>query len=185
MAKHHPSLKDRINDSIRTIKDFPKKGIDFKDITTFLQNGVLFSKYIDFLAARYAHFHLDYVLGIESRGFIFASALAYKLQCGFVPIRKKGKLPGKTIEQSYALEYGSDIVEIHVDAFHGAKDAKVVILDDLLATGGTAAAALKLVNALQGKCIECSFLMNLSEFDSLESKQEFLKVAKVFSLLEC
>src|SRR6058998_4091054 len=128
----------RIRQAIREIPDFPKPGIVFKDITPLLANGPLFAKTIDLLAERYRAEKIDAVLGIESRGFIIGSALAYKLGAGFCIVRKPGKLPYETHKASYELEYGTDALEIHVDAMPA--NARVIIADDLIATGGTAAA---------------------------------------------
>ncbi|MBU1113299.1 MAG: adenine phosphoribosyltransferase, partial [Candidatus Omnitrophica bacterium] len=125
---------------IRDIPDFPKKGILFKDITTILNDKKVFHSAIDQLAGLIADKDIDYIVAAESRGFIFGAALAYKLGCGFVPVRKPGKLPAKTYRHTYALEYGEDSLEIHQDAFGAG--AKILILDDLLAIGGTASAMI-------------------------------------------
>ena len=132
-----------IKNSIRNVPDFPKSGIQFKDITTAIKQPQILQEIITTIAAKYQNQHIDYVVGIESRGFIFGAALAYALKCGFVPIRKPNKLPAQTISQEYALEYGTDKLEIHTDAI--AEASKVLIIDDLLATGGTAVAAVQLV----------------------------------------
>ena len=162
------SAEDRefILSSIRTIPDFPKEGIQFKDITTLLNNAEAFSKLMSHLADRYREYNLDYIAGIESRGFIFGAALANSLGIGFVPIRKKGKLPYTTVAEKYSLEYGFDEVEIHIDAFEseGASSetpAKVLLIDDLIATGGTAAAAARLIDKVGAKCVECCFILEL------------------------
>src|SRR6185436_6157791 len=131
---------------IRDIKDFPTEGILFKDITTLLKDGPAWAAVIEHLAARYRSAGVDLVVGVESRGFIFGGALAHQLRAGFVPVRKRGKLPGKTIEEEYALEYGRDVLAIHEDAV--APGQKVLAVDDLLATGGTMAATLRLVERL-------------------------------------
>jgi adenine phosphoribosyltransferase len=145
--------------SIRDIKDFPKPGIIFKDITPVLKSSEIFSEVIEIMASRYPK-KPDYIVAVESRGFIFGSALAYKLGCGIIPVRKKGKLPYKTIEASYNLEYGSATVEIHSDAInHGDK---VVLIDDLLATGGTAGASIRLIEKLGGRIIGIEFLVELA-----------------------
>ncbi len=145
---------------IRDIPDFPKPGIIFKDITPVLKTPWAFQKVIDYLANRYVGKKVDLVVGIESRGFILGSALAYKLGAGFVPIRKKGKLPYKTIKASYALEYGEDSIEIHIDAIE--KGQKVVLIDDVLATGGTMSAAISLVEELGGEILGVDFLLELT-----------------------
>ncbi len=184
MAKHKPTLREEIENSITNVADFPKKGILFKDITTFLQNGKLFNEYIQMLAHRYQAYKVEYVVGIEARGFMIGSALAFALNAGFVPIRKKGKLPGKVISQSYSLEYGKDSIEIKEDAFSGLKGVNVILIDDLIATGGTANAALKLIKRLEAKCIEFSCLINLIEFSGEKDRQEIDKNTHVFSLID-
>lgn len=151
---------EKIRKTIRDIKDFPKPGIIFKDITPVLQSRELFAEVIDLMAARYINNSPDYIVAIESRGFIFGSALAYKLNCGIIPVRKKGKLPYKTVGTSYDLEYGTATIEIHKDAFNPGD--KVVLVDDLLATGGTAAAAIKLIERLKGEIIGVDFLIELA-----------------------
>jgi len=149
-----------IRQAIRDIPDFPKPGIVFKDITPLLSNGPLFSKTIDLIAERYQGQKIDAVLGIESRGFIIGSAVAYKLGAGFSVVRKPGKLPYETHSASYSLEYGTDTLEIHIDALPPA--ARVVIADDLIATGGTAAATAQLVSKLGGTVVECAFVIELA-----------------------
>jgi adenine phosphoribosyltransferase len=149
-----------IRQAIRDIPDFPKPGIVFKDITPLLSNGPLFSKTIDLIAERYQGQKIDAVLGIESRGFIIGSAVAYKLGAGFSVVRKPGKLPYETHSASYSLEYGTDTLEIHIDALPPA--ARVVIADDLIATGGTAAATAQLVSKLGGTVVECAFVIELT-----------------------
>jgi len=151
-----------IKKSIRVVPDFPKKGIMFKDITTLLNNKEAFSALLDILENRYENYDLDYIAGIDARGFIFGSALAAKLKTGFVPIRKKGKLPYTTISQKYSLEYGYDEVEIHIDAFGGNKNAKVLLIDDLLATGGTAGAASELIKKAGANLVEACFIIELA-----------------------
>lgn len=173
--------KKIILDSIRDIKDFPKPGIVFKDITTLLNNKEAFKLLMDHLEERYKEFDLDYVAGIDSRGFIFGAALADRLNIGFVPIRKKGKLPGATICEKYELEYGFDEVEIHLDAFHNKQNAKVLMIDDLIATGGTAKAAAKLVLDTKADLVEICFLMNLTFLDGCDKLSE---LAPVYSILD-
>ena len=167
-----------IRNAIRDIPDFPKPGIVFKDITPLLANGPLFGKTIDLIAERYRSQNIDMVLGIESRGFIFGSALAYKLGAGFSVVRKPGKLPFQTHSASYQLEYGSDTLEIHIDAL--PRHARVVIADDLIATGGTAAATAQLVTQLGATVVECAFLIELG---FLNGRQR-LAPHGVFSLLQ-
>lgn len=150
---------NEIQAAIRDVKDFPKTGIIFKDITPILHSGKLFSEVIDIFFSNCSSNRPDYIVAIESRGFIFGSALAYKLGCGIVPVRKKGKLPYKTIGQTYELEYGSATIEIHEDALK--KGDKVLLIDDLLATGGTAAAAVALVEKLGASIIGINFLIEL------------------------
>ena len=145
---------------IRDIPDFPKEGIIFKDITPLLSNPASFKKAIDTLKARYEDKRIDQVVGVEARGFIFASALAYALGCGVVMVRKPGKLPYKTYQKTYSLEYGEDSIEIHQDAFE--KDQKIVIIDDVLATGGTLAACVELVSKnFEVDLVEIGFLIEL------------------------
>jgi adenine phosphoribosyltransferase len=167
-----------IRSAIRDIPDFPKPGIIFKDITPLLSNGPLFGKTIDLIAARYRGQKIDTVLGIESRGFIFGSALAYKLGAGFSVVRKPGKLPYDTHSASYELEYGKDTLEIHVDAI--APNARVVIADDLIATGGTAAATAALVSRLGAIVVECAFVIELGFLNGREK----LKPHRVYSVLQ-
>jgi adenine phosphoribosyltransferase len=168
----------RIRQAIRDIPDFPKPGIVFKDITPLLANGPLFAKTIDLFAERYQNQKVDTVLGIESRGFIIGAALAYKLGAGFSVVRKPGKLPFETHSASYALEYGVDTLEIHIDAI--SRDARVVIADDLIATGGTAAATAELVTKLGGTVVECAFVIELS----FVKGREKLKPYGVYSVLQ-
>ncbi len=150
-----------IKDAIRTIPDHPKPGIMFRDITTLLGNARAFRTVVDQLVQPYAGIRIDKVAGIEARGFILGGAVAHQLSVGFVPIRKKGKLPWKTVAQDYALEYGTDTMEAHADAF--ATDEHVLIVDDLIATGGTALAAVKLVEQLKAKVAGASFVVDLPE----------------------
>jgi|TARA_Y100000780_G_scaffold7979_1_gene7295 adenine phosphoribosyltransferase len=153
---------------IRDIPDFPKEGIIFKDITPLLSNPASFKKAIDTLKARYEDKRIDQVVGVEARGFIFASALAYALGCGVVMVRKPGKLPYKTYQKTYSLEYGEDSIEIHQDAFE--KDQKIVIIDDVLATGGTLAACVELVSKnFEVDLVEIGFLI---ELDFLNGRQK-------------
>jgi adenine phosphoribosyltransferase len=155
-----------IESSIRNVPDFPKPGIQFKDITPVLADAKLFSGVIDLLIDGFKPGSVDAVVGIDARGFIFAAAAAMKLQAGFVPVRKKGKLPFQTHEQDYALEYGTATVAMHIDALKPG--ARVLLIDDLLATGGTAAAAIALVNKLGAKILEVSFLIELKFLNGRE-----------------
>ena len=162
---------ENLRKMIRDVPDFPKKGIIFKDITPLLGNKETFSETIDLLAAKVASEEPDVIIGVESRGFIFAAPLAYKLNAGFVPVRKKGKLPYKTHKVEYALEYGIDILEIHQDAF--PEGAKVVIVDDLLATGGTCLAVIDLVKKLGGRISSLLFLVELSFLNGREKLKNY------------
>jgi adenine phosphoribosyltransferase len=154
--------RDIILDSIRDIPDFPKKGIIFRDITTLLNNQKALNTLMSHLETRYKEYDLDYIAGIDARGFIFGSILADRLKVGFVPVRKKGKLPYTTVAEKYSLEYGFDEVEIHIDAFGHQKGARVLLIDDLIATGGTAKAAANLINKVDAKCVECCFIIELT-----------------------
>lgn len=167
-----------IRSAIRDIPDFPKPGIVFKDITPLLSNGTLFKKTIDLIADRYHDQKIDTVLGIESRGFIVGAALAYKLGAGFSVVRKPGKLPYQTHRASYELEYGTDALEIHIDAI--PPQARVVIADDLIATGGTAAATAELVTKLGGTVVECAFVIELGFLNGREK----LRPYSVYSVLQ-
>ncbi len=146
---------------IRTIPHYPKQGIQFRDITTLLKDPIGFRMVIDAFAQHYATQSIDKIAGIEARGFIVGAALAYKLGLGFVPIRKSGKLPAETIGHDYALEYGADRVEIHADAI--AQGERVLLVDDLIATGGTAEASVALLQKLGGVVVGCAFVINLPD----------------------
>jgi adenine phosphoribosyltransferase len=146
---------------IRTIPDYPKAGILFRDVTTLFKDRRGFAACIGDFARRYEERKIDAVVGIEARGFILAGALAHALGAGFVPVRKLGKLPSATARCEYQLEYGSDTLEIHLDALHAGQ--RVLIIDDLIATGGTALAAVKLVQGLKAEVIECAFAISLPE----------------------
>src|SRR5215469_2096810 len=154
-----PVTPAEISAAIRNVPDFPKPGIQFKDITPVLADARLFSGTIDLLTEKFSPGSVDAIVGIDARGFIFAAAAAKKLNAGFVPVRKKGKLPYQTIEQEYALEYGHATVAMHIDALKPG--ARVLLIDDLLATGGTAAAAIALVQKLGAQILEVSFLIEL------------------------
>ncbi len=164
-------MYEELKAAVRDVPDFPIKGILFKDITPILQNGRLFRIAVDAFADRHKGKKIDAVVGIDARGFIFAGAVAYKLGVGFVPVRKKGKLPHKTVVTSYTLEYGSETSEMHADAVK--KGENVVIVDDLLATGGTAMAAATLVKQLGANIIEIDFLIELSSLKGRERLKEF------------
>lgn len=173
--------KKIIEESIRDIKDFPKEGIIFKDITTLLNNKEAYGVLMNHLYQRYKEYNLDYIAGIDARGFIFGAALAQMLGLGFVPIRKKGKLPYTTVSEKYALEYGVDEIEVHIDAFGEKKGARVLIIDDLIATGGTANAAATLVKQTGAQCVECCFIIGLTFLDGIKKLQE---KSPVYSLIE-
>jgi len=168
----------KITNAIRDVPDFPKPGIIFKDITPLLGDGELFSLTLDLLQEQLHRYQIDIIAGIESRGFIFGAALADRIGCGFVPIRKPGKLPYKTEREEYALEYGSDSIEIHADAFERKKN--VLLLDDLLATGGTAAAATRLIAKTGGNLQAIGFVIELSFLKGREKLGDY----PVFSLIE-
>ncbi|MCP4645213.1 MAG: adenine phosphoribosyltransferase [bacterium] len=144
---------------IRNVPDFPKPGIQFKDITTLLQHGPAFKEIIDGWKARYADKQIDAIVGAEARGFIFGGALAYAMELPFIPVRKPGKLPAETMSESFELEYGSDTLEIHTDALR--KGDRVVLVDDLLATGGTMEAICKLMNRMDAEIVELAFVVEL------------------------
>lgn len=163
---------------IRDVPDFPKKGIIFKDITTLLSDAKSYQRMVDLIAHRYVGQKIDKVVGVEARGFIIGAALAYKLGAGIVLVRKPGKLPSETFKKSYELEYGTDTLEIHSDSIH--KGEKVLIADDLLATGGTMSAVVDMVNSMGGDVVECCFMAEL-EFLNGRAK---LPTERVFSLLK-
>ena len=150
----------QLSEAIRSIPDFPKKGIVFRDITTLLKDADALNSAVNLLTKQYKSSKIDKVVCIESRGFILGSAIAVRLGAGFVPIRKKGKLPAQVIREQYALEYGTDIIEMHVDAIQPGE--RILLHDDLLATGGTMCAAIRLVEKLQANIIGISFLIELS-----------------------
>jgi len=168
---------NQLSDSIRSIPNFPKKGILFRDITTLLKNADTFKKTVDLFSKKYQNSRIDKIVCIESRGFIIGSALAVNLGAGFVPVRKKGKLPAEVITEQYDLEYGTDSVEIHVDAIRPGD--RVLLHDDLLATGGTMCAAIKLVKRLQANIIGVSFLVELS---ALQGRNR-MQAHDIFSLI--
>ena len=160
-----------IEAAIRNVPDFPKPGIQFKDITPLLADAKLFAGAIDLLTNNFKPGSVDAIVGIDARGFIFAAAAAIKLQAGFVPVRKKGKLPFDTHEQDYALEYGSATIAMHTDALKPG--ARVLVIDDLLATGGTAAAAAALVKKLGAQIIEVTFLIELKFLNGREKLKDY------------
>jgi adenine phosphoribosyltransferase len=165
-VKELPVTQTNLSDLIRNIPDFPLPGIQFKDVTTLLSDGAAFAQVVDTFASRYAGRGIDAVVGIESRGFIFSAPLAYRVGVGLVPVRKHGKLPAATYQVEYDLEYGSNKLEIHRDAFRPG--ARVVIVDDLLATGGTVAAACQLVEMAGGAVEEVAFLIELAFLNGRE-----------------
>ena len=170
MSSPQPNLPD-IERAIRNIPDFPKPGIQFKDITPLLADARLFAGSVDLLIDGFKPGTVDAVVGIDARGFIFAAAAALHLQAGFVPVRKKGKLPYQTFEQEYALEYGTATVAVHVDALKPGN--RVLLIDDLLATGGTAAAAAALVRKLGATILEIAFLIELKFLNGRARLQDY------------
>ena len=162
-------MTESIKSKIRTIPHWPKQGIMFKDITTLLNDPAGFRETIDLLYDRYSNKEIDTVVGIEARGFILGAPLAHLLKCGFVPIRKPGKLPAEVESEEYALEYGTDKIEVHKDAIK--KGDQVLIVDDLLATGGTANAARNLIKKLGGEVVECTFVIELPDLKGREKIQ--------------
>jgi len=177
MQARHVGNCDHLKQLIREVPDFPKKGILFYDITTLLKDKVGFATLIDALSEHYLNAQVDSVLAIEARGFIFGPALAYRLNAGFVPIRKPGKLPAETVKWSYELEYGIDTLEIHKDAIKPGQ--RVIIVDDLLATGGTANACVQLARSLGADIAGLGFVV---ELDFLNGRNKF-QGTEVFSLL--
>ncbi len=169
---------EELKNIIRDIPDFPKKGIIFKDITTLLADAKSYQRMVDLLAHRYVGQKIDKVVGVEARGFIIGAALAYKLGAGIVLVRKPGKLPSETFKKSYQLEYGTDTLEIHTDAI--GKGERILIADDLLATGGTMAAVVDMVNSMGAELVECCFM---AELEFLHGKEK-LPAGKVYSLLK-
>jgi adenine phosphoribosyltransferase len=167
-----------LKDTIRSISDWPIKGVVFRDLTTLMQDPAAFMASCDLFYDRYKDMGLDKIVGIDARGFVFGAVLAYKMGIGFVPVRKKGKLPCKTIQETYDLEYGSDTLEIHEDAIK--KGEKIIIVDDLIATGGTVGAAVKLVEKLGADLIECAFVVELPDLKGRDK----IPNAKVFSLTQ-
>ena len=164
--------------TIRSISDWPIKGVIFRDLTTLMQDPDAFRESCDVLYERYKDQDIDKIVGIDARGFVFGAVLAYKLGIGFIPVRKKGKLPYKTIEETYSLEYGEDTLEIHEDALN--KGEKVIVVDDLIATGGTVGATVSLLGKLGAQIIECAFIVELPDLKGRDK----IKNCKVFSITE-
>ncbi len=162
---------------IRNVPDFPIPGVQFKDITTLLRNGPAFQAVIDAIVGQYRDQQVDIVAGVESRGFIFSAPVAYQLGAGLVPIRKPGKLPAETIEVAYSLEYGTNTLQMHADAFPAG--ARVLLVDDLLATGGTTAAAVQLVTQLGGAIVGLAFVIELTFLNGRETLGQY----PIFSLV--
>ncbi len=167
-----------LKDTIRSIPNWPIEGVVFRDLTTLMQDPDAFAASCDILYDRYKDMNIDKIVGIDARGFVFGAVLAYKLGIGFVPVRKKGKLPSKTIQETYTLEYGTDTLEIHEDAV--GKNEKVIIVDDLIATGGTVGATVKLVKQLGADIIECAFVVELPDLNGKDQ----IKDCKVFSITQ-
>lgn len=182
MKELNTTDKEYLLNTIREVPNFPKPGIDFKDITTLLKDKKAFNFLMSHLEMRYKPYNLDFIAGIDSRGFIFGAPLADRLGIGFVPIRKHGKLPYTTIGEKYALEYGFDEIEVHIDAFKCEKESpRVLMIDDLIATGGTAYAASNLISQAGGECVEACFVINLT---FLGGDKELKKRTNVYSVLE-
>lgn len=171
-------VSESIKSKIRTVPHWPKQGIMFRDITTLLKDAQGFKETIDLLYDRYKDKKIDKVIGIESRGFIFGAPLAYLLGCGFVPVRKPGKLPAECESEEYTLEYGKDKIEIHKDAIK--KGEKILIVDDLIATAGTAKAARNLLKKLGAEIVECAFIIELTDLKGRDK----LKGENIYSVVE-
>lgn len=169
---------DQIKAKIRTIPDFPKPGIQFRDITTLLADANGFRDMMDILTKRYKNYDIDYIAGIEARGFIIGAPLADRLRKGFIPIRKPGKLPGETTSVEYELEYGTDKLEIHIDAI--PQGSRILIVDDLLATGGTMEAACKLITQVGGAIVECAFVIDLPDLKGRERLSNY----EIYTMME-
>lgn len=160
-----------LEELIRNVPDFPIPGVQFKDITTLLRNGPAFRSVVDQIVERFRDERVDIVAGVESRGFIFSAPVAYELGAGLVPIRKPGKLPAETIEVAYSLEYGTNVLQIHADAFPAG--SRVLLVDDLLATGGTVAASVDLVKHLGGEIVGLAFVIELTFLDGRANLGEY------------
>ena len=167
-----------IKESIRSIPGWPIEGVIFRDLTTLMQSPDAFRESCDLLFERYKDMNIDKIVGIDARGFVFGAVLAYRLGIGFVPVRKKGKLPCETIEESYSLEYGEATLEMHVDAI--AHGERVVIVDDLIATGGTVGATVKMVKKLEAELVECAFIVELPDLKGRDK----IPGCKIFALCE-
>ncbi|MDY6853484.1 MAG: adenine phosphoribosyltransferase [Thermodesulfobacteriota bacterium] len=167
-----------LKEKIRAVPNWPIEGVMFRDITTLMQDPDAFRHACDELYNRYKDMNIDKVVGIDARGFIFGAVLAYKLNTGFIPVRKKGKLPYRTISEEYTLEYGKNVVEMHEDAIK--KGERVLIVDDLIATGGTICAAIKLAEKLGAEIVECAFLIELPDLKGREK----IKGYNIFVLTE-
>ncbi|MBX9721213.1 MAG: adenine phosphoribosyltransferase [Candidatus Obscuribacterales bacterium] len=173
-----PEKSEWLKSKIRDIPDFPKPGIVFKDLTTLLKDKEAFGYVIDVFAERFATLKPNYVAGIEARGFILAPAIAHKLNVGFIPVRKPGKLPYKVVRESYQLEYGTDTLEVHEDCV--SKGERVILIDDLLATGGTAAAAYNLLTKVGADVVSAGFVVELA---FLEGRKKMPKNLDIFSII--
>jgi adenine phosphoribosyltransferase len=167
-----------LKNAIRSIPDFPIEGIIFRDITTLMQDPAAFGEACNQFYERYKDEKIDKIVGIDARGFVFGAVLAYLLKVGFVPVRKKGKLPFEAISEKYSLEYGTAEIEIHKDSI--SKGERIVIVDDLIATGGTVAAAIKLVEKLGGEIVECAFVVELPDLKG----RDLIKDKKIFTLIK-
>jgi len=167
-----------LKETIRSIPDWPIKGVIFRDLTTLMQHPQAYRQACDLFFDRYKDWDIDKIVGIDARGFVFGAVLAYQLNVGFVPVRKKGKLPFKTVSAEYSLEYGTNTVEMHADAI--AQGEKVVIIDDLIATGGTIEAAVKLVKTLGAEILECGFVVELPDLKGREK----IKDQKIFTMCD-
>ena len=172
-------VPEYVEKTIRDIVDFPKKGIIFRDITTAVKDKEALRRIVNFLTQKFKDKDIDYVAAVESRGFIFGSALAYNLNAGFILVRKPGKLPAKTISEEYSLEYGTDKIEIHEDAIEKGKN--VLVIDDLLATGGTVNACCKLIKKTGANIVGCAFVIELSE---LKGREKLPKDIDVISMIK-
>ena len=173
-------MPEKVKSKIRTVPNWPKQGVMFRDITTLLKDKEGYNHMIKLLVERYKDMEIDVIAGIESRGFITGAVLAHRLGIGFVPIRKPGKLPAETVSEEYELEYGKDKIEIHKDAI--PEGSKVLLVDDLVATSGTAVAAANLIKNLGGEIVECSFIVELPDLGGREKLEK--KGLKVFSLVQ-
>jgi len=167
-----------LKDSIRSISDWPIEGVIFRDLTTLMQDPEAYRNACDVFYDRYINLNIDKVVGIDARGFVFGAVLAYQLNVGFIPVRKKGKLPYKTVSEEYTLEYGKNTVEMHEDSI--SQGEKVIIIDDLIATGGTIEAAVKLVKKLGGDILECGFIVELPELKGRDK----IKDQNIFTICE-